>query len=113
MGTTVFDGGSRYDGRDHSRRAVSIARPRAGRDDGALRAASSLASRRVATASDDIDGVKTQRLFWGTRIWRWCARCSARSRQRDALSSLEDRLLEDIGVTRQQAIAEAAKPFWK
>jgi uncharacterized protein YjiS (DUF1127 family) len=61
----------------------------------------------------DIDGVKTQRLFWGTRFWHWCVRCSARSRQREALSSLEDRLLEDIGVTRQQAIAEAAKPFWK
>jgi uncharacterized protein YjiS (DUF1127 family) len=44
---------------------------------------------------------------------RWCARCSARSRQRQALSQLDDRLLEDIGVTRQQAIAEAAKSFWK
>jgi uncharacterized protein YjiS (DUF1127 family) len=29
------------------------------------------------------------------------------------LSDLDDRLLEDIGVTRQQANVEAAKPFWK
>jgi uncharacterized protein YjiS (DUF1127 family) len=48
-----------------------------------------------------------------TRLWLWCARCSARSRQREALSRLDDRLLEDIGVTREQAKAEAAKPFWK
>jgi uncharacterized protein YjiS (DUF1127 family) len=51
--------------------------------------------------------------IWGTRFWRWCVRCSALSRQREALSSLDDRLLEDIGVTRRQANAEAAKPFWK
>jgi uncharacterized protein YjiS (DUF1127 family) len=51
--------------------------------------------------------------IWGTRFWRWCVRCSARSRQRKALSGLDDDLLEDIGVTRQQANTEAAKPFWK
>lgn len=51
--------------------------------------------------------------IWGMRFWRWCAWCSGRSRQREALSSLDDRLLADIGVTRQQANAEAAKPFWK
>ena len=50
--------------------------------------------------------------IWGT-FWRWCTRCSGRSRQREALSSLDDRLLDDIGVTRQQANVEAAKPFWK
>ena len=48
-----------------------------------------------------------------TRFWHWCARCSARSRQREVLSRLDDRLLQDIGVTRQRANAEAAKPFWK
>lgn len=51
--------------------------------------------------------------IWGTRFWRWCVRCSTRSRQREALSRLDDNRLEDIGVTRQQANAEAAKPFWK
>jgi uncharacterized protein YjiS (DUF1127 family) len=50
---------------------------------------------------------------WRMRFWHWCARCSSRARQRAALSDLDDRLLEDIGVTRQQANVEAAKPFWK
>jgi uncharacterized protein YjiS (DUF1127 family) len=50
--------------------------------------------------------------IWGT-FWRWCTRCSSRARQREALSSLDDRLLDDIGVTRQQANVEAARPFWK
>jgi uncharacterized protein YjiS (DUF1127 family) len=54
-----------------------------------------------------------QRLFWGTRLWHWCAWCSSRSRQRAALWRLDDRLLDDIGVTRQQANAEAAKPLWE
>ena len=35
-----------------------------------------------------------------------------RYRQRRALLSLDDRLLEDIGVTRAQALSEAAKLFW-
>lgn len=50
---------------------------------------------------------------WQMRFWHWCVRCSARARQRAALSNLDDRLLEDIGVTLEQANAEAAKPFWK
>jgi uncharacterized protein YjiS (DUF1127 family) len=57
--------------------------------------------------------VESQRLFWGARFWHWCARCSARSRQRQALSTLDDRLLDDIGVTQQEANAEVAKPFWR
>jgi uncharacterized protein YjiS (DUF1127 family) len=93
---------------DSSRRAILIAglTATAGKR-------SSLTSRRTATASGNYNRAKTQRLFWGTRFWRWCARCSARSRQREALSSLDDRALKDIGMTRQQANAEAAKPFWK
>ena len=35
------------------------------------------------------------------------------STQRQALAELDDHFLKDIGVTRQQAIIEAAKPFWK
>jgi uncharacterized protein YjiS (DUF1127 family) len=50
----------------------------------------------------------------GIRAWlhvvgRWCAR----SRQRRALTDLDDRLLRDIGVSRSAAAREAAKPFWR
>lgn len=37
----------------------------------------------------------------------------ARWKQRRALARLDGRLLEDIGVTREQANREAAKPFWR
>jgi uncharacterized protein YjiS (DUF1127 family) len=73
----------------------------------------SLPHRKGAPASSHHARAQTCRPAGGTPFLRWCARCSARSRQRRALSQLDDRLLEDIGVTRQQAIAEAAKPFWK
>jgi uncharacterized protein YjiS (DUF1127 family) len=36
-----------------------------------------------------------------------------RSRQRRALAELDDRLLRDIGLTRDQARQECANPFWK
>ena len=97
-----------------SRRSDDSFGPRSvSRDSGGFGTVPSLTGRRTATASGNYDTAKTQRWFWGTRFWRWCARCSARSRQREALSRLDDRLLEDIGVTRQQANAEATKPFWK
>jgi uncharacterized protein YjiS (DUF1127 family) len=35
-----------------------------------------------------------------------------RDRQRRALAELSDHLLRDIGVTRAEAMREAAKPFW-
>lgn len=50
---------------------------------------------------------------WTTRFLCWCAWCLARSRQQQALAQLDDRLLKDIGKTRQRTIDEAAKPFWK
>lgn len=68
----------------------------------------SFTSRKAAAAS-----AKTCRLGWGTRFFSWCARCSERSRQRQALAELDDHHLKDIGKTRQEAMAEAAKPFWK
>ena len=36
-----------------------------------------------------------------------------RSRQRRALAELDDRLLRDIGLTREEALQECANPFWK
>jgi uncharacterized protein YjiS (DUF1127 family) len=36
-----------------------------------------------------------------------------RSRQRRALADLDDRLLDDVGITRSAAAREIAKPFWR
>ena len=36
-----------------------------------------------------------------------------RAGQRRKLRGLDDRLLKDIGVTREQALQEADKPFWE
>jgi uncharacterized protein YjiS (DUF1127 family) len=43
------------------------------------------------------------------RLWH------SRNRQRRALGELtgDDRLLKDIGVARDDALREAAKPFWQ
>lgn len=35
-----------------------------------------------------------------------------RHRQRLQLRQLDDHLLADIGLSREQAVAEARKPFW-
>jgi uncharacterized protein YjiS (DUF1127 family) len=57
--------------------------------------------------------LRSPRSVRSTQLQRWYARCSARFWQRQALAQLDDRDLKDIGVTRQQANVEAAKPFWK
>jgi uncharacterized protein YjiS (DUF1127 family) len=36
----------------------------------------------------------------------------SRSRQRDALSRLDDHLFADIGITREAQMVECLKPFW-
>lgn len=38
---------------------------------------------------------------------------SERRRQRNALMSLDDHLLKDIGVSRLDAEMEGVKPFWR
>jgi uncharacterized protein YjiS (DUF1127 family) len=42
-------------------------------------------------------------------VWFWMER----SRQRRALAELDDRLLRDIGLTRDEARRECASPFWR
>lgn len=37
----------------------------------------------------------------------------ARQRQRRALLKLNEQMLKDIGISRGEAEAEAAKPFWR
>ena len=41
------------------------------------------------------------------QVWR------ERARQRRTLSTLNDRMLADIGIDRVAANVEAAKPFWR
>ena len=54
---------------------------------------------------------------WVTSVglgWRRICLMRARHRQRKALRDLADdpHLLSDIGMTREQALQEADKPFW-
>jgi len=50
-----------------------------------------------------------------TRLLSALALWLARRRQREALADLADdrRLLADIGLTREQALREAEKSFWR
>lgn len=48
-----------------------------------------------------------------SRIRAVLRRWRDRSTQRRALAELDDRLLGDIGVSREAAAREAQKPFWK
>jgi uncharacterized protein YjiS (DUF1127 family) len=50
------------------------------------------------------------RIRWLLEI---AARLHARQRQRRALRELDARLLRDIGLTRQEALREGSKPFWR
>jgi uncharacterized protein YjiS (DUF1127 family) len=61
---------------------------------------------------------RLQQTNWGacpTVAWRVLRRWAARRRQRAALREVanDPHLLNDIGVTLQQALHEAAKPFWR
>jgi uncharacterized protein YjiS (DUF1127 family) len=38
---------------------------------------------------------------------------AARSRQRKALAALEDHILLDIGISREEAARESCVPFWR
>ncbi|WP_374991480.1 DUF1127 domain-containing protein [Bradyrhizobium sp. LHD-71] len=98
---------------DPKRRATSIIGPSASSDFRTPRNVVSRSSPGTGAAPGGHDVVRVQRSSWGTRFLSWCVWCSDRFRQRKALSKLDDRLLNDIGKTRQQADAEAAKPFWK
>lgn len=54
-------------------------------------------------------------LVLGSLLWRGLhtvGHWRSRSRQRQALRELDDRLLMDVDLTRQQQEQEARKPFW-
>lgn len=47
------------------------------------------------------------RLFGTPHAW------DSRARERARLAEMDDARLDDIGLTRERALAEAAKPFWR
>ena len=54
------------------------------------------------------------------KVMRLCRQASAlvatwrsRARQREALARLDDRLLADIGLTREVQMVECSKLFWR
>lgn len=53
------------------------------------------------------------RLAWFGRLAALIAVWYRRWEQRSALAELDGHLLRDIGKTRNQALDEAAKPFWQ
>ena len=46
-------------------------------------------------------------------LYRWCSHALELRRQRRALRDLDDHQLVDIGVTREEALCEAKKLFWR
>jgi len=48
-----------------------------------------------------------------TAAWHLVQDCKARSCQRKELGQLNTYQLKDIGLSREDAIKEASKPFWK
>jgi uncharacterized protein YjiS (DUF1127 family) len=47
------------------------------------------------------------------KLWATIRTWIARRRQRSALAELDDHLLKDIGVSREDALREVDKPFWR
>lgn len=50
---------------------------------------------------------------FATRLGALLGTWSARTRQRRELAALDDRLLRDVGLSRETALREAEKPFWR
>jgi uncharacterized protein YjiS (DUF1127 family) len=49
---------------------------------------------------------------WLGRLTGRIRRLLSKRRERLALARLDDHLLRDIGLSRAEALKEAAKPFW-
>ena len=50
---------------------------------------------------------------WRHTIARWIARSRQRRALREIAERTDDHLLKDMGVSRQEALREADKPFWR
>ncbi len=65
------------------------------------------ASRRSSGRSTATAGWYLTRILDQITVWR------DRARGRQELARMSDALLQDIGISRHDAIKEAAKPFWR
>jgi uncharacterized protein YjiS (DUF1127 family) len=63
-------------------------------------------------ASRALDGIRRGVAIIGSALSARLGLLCQRASQRRALARLNDRLLRDIGLTREEADAEARKPFW-
>jgi uncharacterized protein YjiS (DUF1127 family) len=68
-------------------------------------------ARRAARAPVPRNGHPAVHLFAAACIL--VASWIGRAYQRKALAELDDRMLQDIGITRYDAARECAKPFWR
>ena len=69
-------------------------------------AACSQAATRHRTALDDLSDA-AQWVLGTLRQWR------RRSREREQISRMDERMLKDIGITRAEALRLGSKPFWR
>ncbi len=79
---------------------------------GSIPCSSAYAPSAIPDASSRRRPLTSRRRQWRAaieRLPRLCDRC----RQRQDLLELDDRLLADLGLTREQARREAEKPFWR
>lgn len=76
-------------------------------------------SPRIFTAANRPDVVKGRRAerkapFLLIRFLLHTLKCwHQRTRQRTALAALDNRLLDDVGISRDEATREIHKPFWQ
>jgi uncharacterized protein YjiS (DUF1127 family) len=60
------------------------------------------------------DTTYSQSRFWprARNPFRWIMARRELARQRHALRHLDPKILDDIGITREQALREADRPTW-
>ena len=67
----------------------------------------------MSSTSTEVSGWQTPKSAWFSgavdtvRLW------AVRNRGREALASLDDRMLRDIGLSRVDVFREYRKPFWR
>jgi uncharacterized protein YjiS (DUF1127 family) len=66
-----------------------------------------------ANLNASVDLGTAQVSTWLGRIAAAATRALQRRRQRNALLELDDRRLNDVGLTRDRALEECRKPLWR